>query len=220
MLNLLVNAIMPHYCCSCGAIGAVLCGHCKNDIVADLSAQCFSCLHVVGVRGAVCLECRVHYKKGWFVGLHRGALREMVGDYKFERMKAAGTTLAELLDESLPQLPQGTLVACVPTVRSHGRQRGYDHAVLIAKQFAKVRGMVYCNPLFRATNTQQRGVSRRERLRQAQQAFYAQAVKPVTYLLVDDVSTTGATLNYAAKALKEAGAKEVWVAVITREPLD
>lgn len=220
MLNKLANALMPHYCCSCGTIGAVLCDYCKYDIACDTGAQCFSCFRPVGRTGDICGACKVHHSKGWFVGIHRGALRELISRYKFERVKAAGGTLATLLHETLPELPGDTKVTCVPTVRAHVRARGYDHAELVAKQFARLRGLPYIASLRRIVNAQQRGMGKVARVAQARRAYAASGYVPGRYLLVDDVSTTGATVNYAAKALKDAGAKDVWVATITREPLD
>lgn len=220
MPSLLPNSLSPHYCCSCGKIGSVLCDYCKYDIISDTSAQCFTCLRPVGRYGDVCTLCTPYYTKGWFVGTHKNTLRGLIARYKFKRMRGAAEVLAALLHDTLPQLPADTLVVCVPTVRTHSRVRGYDHAALLAKAFARCRGLAFATPLRRMANTCQRGASRSVRLQQAQRAFRAVGVKPLRYLLIDDVATTGATVNYVAKALKDAGAAEVWVATITREPLD
>lgn len=220
MHSLLNNTILPHYCCSCGKIGALLCDYCKYDIVNEISAQCFACLRPVGRYGDVCSLCNPYYSKGWFVGVHKGVPRELIARFKFERTKSAATVLASLMDSCLPQLPDTTLVTHVPTIGAHIRMRGYDHAALLAKEFAQFRGLATARPLCRLANTRQRGAKRSVRISQAQRAFAASGVKPQVYLLIDDVSTTGATVNYAAKALKNAGAQEVWVATLTREPLD
>lgn len=220
MHGMLKNALLPHYCCSCGKIGEVLCEYCKYDIISDISAQCFACLRPTARYGEVCQSCKTYYSMGWFIGGHRSVLRELIVRYKFKRVKASSSLFVSLLNECLPQLPPDTLVACVPTVRDHVRVRGYDHAELVAKGFAKQRRLAYHNPLRRAVNTQQRGAVRSVRLAQARQAFVGAKAKPCRYLLIDDVSTTGATINFAAKALLDAGATDVWVATITREPLD
>ena len=76
--------------------------------------------------------------------------------------------------------------------------------------------------LQRCTSTVQRGASRSERINQARLAFRGaeNTNGDVPYLLVDDIVTTGATLYFAAKTLKSAGANTVWVATIARQPLD
>ena len=68
----------------------------------------------------------------------------------------------------------------------------------------------------------QRGATAAQRRQQARKAFRVEGVidPDSIYLLVDDVVTTGATIREASKQLREAGAKEVWVAVLARETLD
>jgi len=68
----------------------------------------------------------------------------------------------------------------------------------------------------------QRHASAVERDRQAKAAFAVKGAitKHVPYVLVDDVVTTGATIKYAAQALLDAGASQVWVAVVARQTLD
>lgn len=64
----------------------------------------------------------------------------------------------------------------------------------------------------------QRGASRAQREQQAKTAFYANGVTPgASYLLIDDITTTGATLRYASRALRDDGAAEVWVAVVAHQ---
>lgn len=217
----LINAVMPHYCCSCGAIGEILCDHCKYDIIGECVVECIACGGPVARYGDTCKACVSPYRRGWMVGRHRDSIRELIGRYKFSGARAAGSTFGGLLHEALPELPADTLVTSVPTAPPHIRERGYDHAALIAKEFAHARKLPYSPTLRRLHTMKQRGASRKERLNQAATAFAA--ITPVRggrYLLIDDVCTTGATLQYAARALRNAGADEVWVAVISKEPLD
>jgi ComF family protein len=149
-------------------------------------------------------------------------LQRLIGDFKFQNMRAAHYPLATLLHERLDQLPENTVVVPIPTVSNHIRERGYDHTLLIAKQVAKVRHIRLQQALTRIGTTKQRGASRKQRLLQAQTAFTVTVPIDANtpYLLIDDVVTTGATMAYAAKALRDAGAEQVWVAVIARQPLD
>ena len=113
------------------------------------------------------------------------------------------------------------MVVPVPTVRAHVRERGYDHALLIAKSIAARRGLGCKVLLGRRINTRQRGAGRRERFRQAGEAFTLRTTHiPAKVLLVDDVVTTGATLHFTAKILKDAGVQTVFAAVIAKQPLD
>jgi len=161
-------------------------------------------------------------QRGWCVAERTDALRRLIDTYKFENTRSAYQKLAELLHEHIEQLPPTTVIVPIPTVASHIRQRGYDHAALLAKAFAKRRQLAYKPLVRRVTTTSQRNATKAQRLQQASVAF--KVVKPLSaltpYLLVDDIVTTGATLTAAAKALRAAGAKEVWVAAVARQPLD
>ena len=184
----------------------------------DEFSRCLTCNTPVGISG-ICSGCRPPYARSWCVGLREAELEQLIDAFKFDRLLAAADILTDLLDMKLPELPADVVIVPVPTIAPHIRVRGYDHSLLLAKKLAKKRGLV-CSPLLgRATNTRQQGANRATRLKQAKQAF--RAVKPIparTYLLIDDIVTTGATLKYATKTLLEAGVSEVWVAAVAHQP--
>lgn len=162
------------------------------------------------------------YERVWVVGERDGILQRLVGLYKFERARSAHKALGGLILEVLPELPADTIIVPVPTTPSRIRERGYDHMLLIAKHVARDRDLKCQQLVRRQTNTKQRQASAKTRIAQAKLAFVVRGqIDPsVPYLLIDDVVTTGATIRYAAKALRDAGAKHVWVAVIARQTLD
>jgi len=91
---------------------------------------------------------------------------------------------------------------------------------LLAQAFAQRRGLP-CQPvLTRAQHSVQLGSSRAQRQRQARQAFTCSRTLPseVTYCLIDDISTTGATIRYAARCLRTAGARQVIAVVVAHQP--
>lgn len=221
MIHSLANVLAPHYCLSCGEIGSVLCEYCKYDIVEDAYQKCIVCGHISPVSSNLCRSCHLPYRTAWCVGERHDTLQSLLDNYKFMRMKSAARVLGGLLDEVIPILPEETIVTYLTTIQSHIRQRGYDHARLIAKDFAKRRGYSFEQTLLRNTNVHQLGASRRQRRENARQTFSTKlSVKNTRYLLIDDIYTTGSTLEYASKALLEGGASEVMVAVIARQPLE
>ena len=221
MIDTLLSQIAPHPCCSCGKIGALLCENCKYNIIDEVISDCIVCGGSAGERG-ICKDCRTPYQRAWCIGERSGALRELIDVYKFEYARAAHLSLSELLLDRVSQLPADTIVIPIPTVMAHIRERGYDHTLLIARAFAKKRRLSMRRVLRRATSTRQRGASRDDRITQAKAAFNVrQKLDPsVPYLIIDDIVTTGATVHYAAEALRLAGARDVWIAVIARQPLD
>lgn len=220
MIDRLLQIVAPHYCFECGDVGALLCENCKYNITMEPMEACLVCLTPTGSDN-VCQNCKTSYTRAWCVSLREGSIRQLIDAYKFERARSASKVLASLLDKSLPVLPEEAVVVAVPTIAKHIRQRGYDHTLLVAKQFAKLRRLRHAPLLSRQTNSVQRGVSKQQRLKQAKEAFRAsKSVPHVPILLIDDVMTTGATLQYAAQTLMSAGAKEVWVAVVARQQFD
>ena len=129
-----------------------------------------------------------------------------------------GRLLAEFLDSH--RVP-GEVIVPVPLHSRRLRQRGYNQAALLARQLARVTGLVLNEGLLvRTTDTlpQVETSSRSQRRDNAQGNFRCeQDVSGLKAILVDDVATTGSTLSACAAALKSAGAATVWGLVLARE---
>ena len=216
MLDELLDFIIPHYCRLCGQFGTVLCESCKYDITSDASNHCLKCGVVISDH---CHVCRMPYSRSWQALYRDDSIGVLISDYKYRSVRALHKSLAYILASRTPVIPPGTVIVPIPTIRPHIRVRGFDHTALFAKHFAKLKGCNYQPLLARATNTVQVGSSRAVRLRQMASAF--QITQPISsstpYLIVDDVYTTGATLDAAAKTLKNHGAQNIWVAVLARQ---
>lgn len=220
MLDDVMSILAPHYCCSCDRVGGLLCDNCKYNIISEPFSGCISCMRPT-VTGNLCVDCRVPYCRAWLVGERTGALQRVIGLHKFERARSAHKVLGDLLLGVLPELPIETRVVPVPTASNHIRERGYDHMVLIARYVAKYRGLKCERIVRRKFNSSQRFSGAESRARLASQVFeVCGSVDPdVPYLVIDDVVTTGATIKYVARALRDAGAKQIWVAAIARQTL-
>lgn len=137
-------------------------------------------------------------------------MRRLIEIYKYYSVRAA----AEVLAEALCDVIDGdyTLVP-LPTISRHVRERGFDHIGLICKKM----GMPVERALVRQKNTVQVGASMEERREQAKEAYALRGVEPCKkYLLVDDVWTTGSSMLAAARLMREAGIKNLAIAVIAR----
>lgn len=214
-----LHLLAPHYCCSCGNIGTLLCDYCKYDIINEPYEACILCHKLVQPGQHICMICTAPFTKAWCASDRREGVKELLDRYKFERTRAAYLPLAELLHHTLPDLPSDICVVPIPTITPHIRQRGYDQVAILSKEVAMRRKLSYTPLLHRKTNSVQRGASRKQRIDQANMAFTARSCNG-RYLVIDDISTTGATLSAAAQALLDAGAQEVWVAVVACQPLE
>ena len=220
ILDSLLSVVAPHLCSGCGRIGGTFCDNCKYDIIIEPFSGCLLCEKPSST--GVCVEHKVAFNQAWAVGLRSGPLQRLIGGFKFRNMKTASIDLADLLHKMLPPLPLSTVYVPIPTTPAHIRERGYDHMLLIAGQLGRVRNHPVQQLLKRNNTLIQHLAGRKARLVQATTAFRVEgAVDPkATYILLDDVVTTGATITQAALLLRRAGATTVWVAVTSRQPLD
>lgn len=196
------DLIAPHTCRGCGALGSVLCDCCKNNLINEKN--------IINKNG-LSLYC---------VGHRNGILAKLIHDYKYYSARAIGPILAELLSNILPNTNGNVVIVPLPTISRHIRERGLDHTYLIAKKTAKILGKRYQvkQLLLRKNNTVQVGADRKTRINQAKNAY---EIAPntiinetTTYILFDDVCTTGASIKAAKKKLQQAGASKIILSVI------
>ncbi|QJU10595.1 ComF family protein [Candidatus Saccharibacteria bacterium oral taxon 488] len=220
-IDALLSYIAPHYCYGCGATGSLLCRSCLEAVKRSRHQVCVICGQPCA-NGNACRRHALPYRALDCVLWRRGAVARLIDDYKFHRVRAASGVLAGLLDELLPEYDVSTVVVPVPTAPANIRKRGYDHMLLVARQFARRRGLRVERPLVRQTNvTQHYARSAAERRKQAQQFFRARGARAdVPYLILDDIFTTGSTITAAAQTLRAAGARDIRVGIIARHGND
>ena len=207
----ILDLLAPHSCRGCGHLGEVLCDRCKNYIL----------------QGAPLIQPKSlppHFPPIYSVGERSGLLDQLIHEYKYNSTRALASKLAELLDHRLPHLDGTVVIVPLPTTTAHIRERGFDHTLHLAKKFAKLRHYKVAPLLVRTKNTVQVGTDRKTRLKQADSAFaisdHAKINPATTYLLLDDVWTTGASMEAAVKKLRHAGAKDIKIALLAVSTLD
>lgn len=206
------NVIAPYDCLMCSAEGTLVCAWCWPEIFEVAAEECFSC-HKASPGAAVCNHCRVGapLQHVWVVTPYRGGARALVRRMKIDCYRQACTIIARAMHESVPTLSPGMVVTSVPTAGARIRERGFDHSRLIAEEFARARSLPYRPLLVRYGRTKQAGASKSERLRQIIGNYQAYGIMPrdLPVLVIDDVTTTGATLSEVAKVLRQAGVRSV-----------
>ncbi len=210
------DLLAPHSCRGCGRIGNALCDCCKNNIIINHENYCPNCksLNPTGK----CSKCQnlppifVADKRSELIG-------QLIHDYKYHSVRALSKSFAEIFDHILPLIDGPVVVIPLPTINQHIRERGFDHTYLIAKKLAKMRSGWHIEKLLlRLNNSIQVGTDEKNRLKQAKNAY---SVNPkisidqnTTYLLLDDVWTTGASMKSALKKLRETGASKIIIAIL------
>lgn len=211
--------IAPHVCIECGREGRLLCIGCQRKLDPTIEV-CYRCRRI-SRDGKTCKSCRSSSKlvsvKAFTT--YKGTARQLVWKLKFDRARAAGEEIGGMVTGLVKGLPENTIIVHVPTATSRVRKRGYDQSAIIARQLSRRTKLRYAPLLSRRGQHKQVGSTGMQRRKKMDHAFAIRRpmlAKDAHVLLVDDVITTGATLEAAAKTLKYAGAKKVEAIVFAR----
>jgi predicted amidophosphoribosyltransferase len=213
MLAELVALAVPPRCAACRAPGRraadVLCGGCRRALPWLPAACCPRCALPVPCGGR-CPARASPFHAAWAAVAYEGVARDVLHALKFAGARPlADTMAAQIAAGAPPGLLAGTVVA-VPSHPGRRRARGYDPAELLARALARRTGLPYERVLRRGGGSV-RQVGAPRHVRRAPGRLPITAVRPARrdVVLVDDVHTTGATLEACAGALLRAGAERV-----------
>ncbi|WP_021029118.1 amidophosphoribosyltransferase [Litchfieldella anticariensis] len=158
---------------------------------------------------------------------YQDQIAQLVQRFKFSASPRAGALLVTLLEQALRRewsCPGTREVICpealvgVPLHPLKARQRGFDQAGWIATRLSKRLGVPCYQAVRKRMTPSQRGLTRRERQTNLRHSFSVTTALPARVALVDDVMTTGATLEELTRACLSAGAQEVEVWAVARTP--
>ena len=212
----LLDLLAPHSCRGCGLIGSPLCNRCKNYIYNQHHNFCPRCK--ASTPTGICDHCKD--LPPTFVATERaGLIDELIHDYKYSSNRSLAKPLADVLNNCLPDSICPVTIVPLPTISKHLRSRGFDHTRLIAKRLTKLHKDWRVEPLLlRANSTVQVGSTKKDRVSQASKAYEINPkikINPKsTYLLIDDVWTTGASMEAAVKKLQQAGVSQIAIGIL------
>ena len=231
----LLGLIFPPRCQLCGSFDdAPLCEGCLSEAVLIDAPDCFYCgvpLQKTVPGGQLCSGCRDgRWMSGMrAVGLHVKTLREAIIRYKFDGRTRLAAPFGEMLvDVMARETEEGglPLEACdalvpVPLHRNRRRWRGFDQAELLCDAIAETGQMaVWRDVLTRVRDTPPqvgvRGSQRGSNVRGAFEVERPMRVQGASMILVDDVLTTGSTMEECARVLRLAGAAAVYGLTLSR----
>jgi len=204
-----------------GAAAGTLCAACDADLPRLAGARCPRCA-LDSPRGEVCGRClseAPHYDATVAALAYEFPADALVHALKFRGELALAGVLGELLSQKISSLEIDCVIP-VPLSGARLRQRGYNHAAEIARHLARAKLDLSLCERTRDTPPQM-DLPFAERRRNVRGAFRCtRAIAGASVAVVDDVMTTGATLNEVARTLKDAGAARVvnWVVARTFPP--
>jgi ComF family protein len=219
----LISLLVPPLCLGCRGPerpGLVVCDRCRSGLIRLGDPRCGCCGAPVVTSGPRCPECRgrdLAFTTAWAPFAYEATARALVGALK-QRGATQGAAFmgAEIATRAPPGLVGGTLVP-VPAHPGRRRRTGMNQAAWLAGSLGRRLGLPMVAVLERAGTAPQVGLARRERLLNARGSVRARLRPPRGRLvLVDDVYTTGATLDACARALLEAGAEDVVAVTFAR----
>jgi ComF family protein len=225
--------LYPPHCAACGAetpAGVHLCAPCREKARRIEAPFCRICSQPFD--GAItseftcqnCAERKRHFDCAVAPFLSRGVVRELIHRFKYEREFYLRLPLADLAaeglaDERLRAQPFDAFVP-VPLHSARFREREFNQADELARQLSRRTGVPVLRALRRIRYTSTQTVldrhARMENLRNAFRVRHSPAVLQRHLVLVDDVFTTGSTVDECARVLRAAGAASVRVLTIAR----
>ncbi|MBI2626481.1 MAG: ComF family protein [Candidatus Nealsonbacteria bacterium] len=203
----ILDILLPRFCVGCGREGLYICKNCEV-FLSEVENT------IPGLTS---------------VWEYEGLMEKLIYKIKFD---GCYDIIDELVEKALGKidlrLPEDTYITYVPMFKRREKQRGFNQSELIARRIADVFGLVEHKLLEKVEDKRsQVGLGPKERTENVKDVFRVSltpgvspstpGVYPKNVLLVDDVYTTGATMNECAKVLKRAGVKNVWGFTLARK---
>ena len=225
-VDIFLAIFFPIKCLGCGKYGELLCFECGRKIDKIKTSTCPECGRISEL-GKYCPSCRRRLKTSLdgiiiTAKYDTGPIKQLIAGYKYDGITGVLPILAELINEKIPLLlSKNSLIAYVPLHPKRERERGFNQSREIAKYLAVTNDISLTDCLKKVKNTpHQVGLSRAARRKNVKNVFVCldkgDPIKGRNIILIDDVATTGSTLQECAKELKKAGAKKVHAFVIAR----
>ncbi|HEX9975663.1 MAG TPA: ComF family protein [Dehalococcoidales bacterium] len=220
-----LNYLFPQWCLGCGREGSLICPSCRHSLSRVTPPLCPRCGRPQP-SGVLCPTCVSWPTK--IDGIRApfrfdGVMRQAIHQLKYRNLRALAPTLSQLLRDCLAANPiPAEVLVPVPLHPKRRRERGYNQSSLLARELGKLTGLAVVDDCLirqRTALPQARSASVEDRRRNVAEAFICRdhQLQERQVLLIDDVTTSGATLDACAAAVKASGAASVWGLALARE---
>jgi ComF family protein len=224
LTDVIARILFPRRCVFCKTVLNIdyddyICTECAERIEKISGNVCEKCgVPIVGVgRCRNCNSQEHQFDKGYAVYVYEGEIRATILRFKYNNKggyaRFFGRELAKYAEEC--ELPRVDYVVPIPIHKDRLRKRGYNQSLLVAEVYCKERGECCAALLERTGKTKpQSGLSKTDRAKNVKNAFAISdksiSIKGKSILLIDDIFTTGSTVDECARVLKKAGADKVY----------
>ncbi len=220
----IADFLFPSSCVNCGKVISIkqdfLCNKCFQEIIF-IDKKCEICSGVlIDDRCAICSDRKLYVLKNFTIAEYRGVMKEILHNYKFNKKRRLHLHLSKLAYKKIgSQSDLFDLITSVPMSRKKKWQRGFNQSEIIAKRLSRKLNKVY-HPLLKEKSRfkTQRELGYRERFLNILDRYKIsnKNINGKSILLIDDVFTTGATINECARILKSFGATRVYSLTMAR----
>jgi ComF family protein len=231
--TLATQLLLPPTCVLCGNAAPQLhlaidiCTACADDLPKNFSActRCAEPLPTKKSRTLICGRCLQHpprFETAFCAFRYGYPVDHLVRAFKFHRRLAYGRVLGELLARSLSMNYANTwpeIIIPVPLADARFRERGFNQAIEIGRRVELHLGIpLRADVVTRCRETrEQAGLDSKERRRNLRRAFSVLGKLPAKHIaILDDVITTGSTMNELARTLRRAGARRIEAWAVAR----
>lgn len=220
LYNLLINALFPINCVGCGKENELFCKTCFGSLVLNNAFKCAECGRRLPEAKKTCHK-NAPYILAAAGSYKNEALRKLVWLLKYRRHKPAAEVIAEILNQYLKNVgfsDKKYKLISVPLHSERKKERGFNQSELITEKLIKKNVFLSENYLSNVVNRVKNNppqakikdlTLRKENMQEAFKVGKPKFIKNRPIIIIDDVSTSGATLRELAVTLKKAGAKKI-----------
>lgn len=213
LLENIKELLFPKVCGICGKIAPTpICLYCRRKIELLIESN------IVNVHNK-------YFEKQAYMFNYNGIIREKLINYKFNEQAYLNETFADIIikNEKICRFIKNyDIIIPVPIHRKRYKERGYNQTELIAVRVAKNLGILVAKDVLlkEINNKPQSELTKNEREQNAKNVYRIQneqKIRNKAILIMDDIYTTGNTVNECSKMLKQAGASEIAVLTIAKD---
>ncbi len=234
MLGPIINLLYPALCRACSKkidrFDRNICPDCVGRIKERLPPFCVKCgRHLIGDPGLIdtCADCKneaPYFDRAWSAYYYDGILKDLIHDFKYKKITSLSTDFTALIVNFMKKYAVGKdcqMILSIPMHPDRLFKREINHSDVMARALGKTTGIPYSeNTLIKTKDTSlQSKLKRNARIKNLHSSFSlknAGIVRGKNILLVDDLFTTGSTVNECSRLLKSRGAGYIEVITLAR----